>query len=481
MILSTAFRQSKSFAKRSFIGSSSYSASPLAYFQFDVSSPQDDNSSKALLRYPTSHCQTTRSYHASTTIRPTNILHAPPSSSAPTFVASSTTPASYNATLQTFNLPSNVIDQIKSDLKAVDADGNGKIDSEELKELLKKHNSTFTDDEVVELSELFYASSGASSIPIDRFIAALDAAAFPSSTNNGDVMDSNIAHEMGLQGMKFKTHPLGIGTCASEYMFTKTHGKYTKEELDIKMTHVEPESALDRLALFAVKVTRFGFDQATGWNRGSITTDKVLNRAIFLETVAAIPGMVAAIIRHFRSLRNMARDGGMLNMFLEEANNERMHLLTFIRMKDPGYLFRGAVVGSQFAFGSAFLVLYMISPAFCHRFVGYIEEEACATYTKIIKAIEEAPEGSDLAKWRTEEAPKIAKGYWHLGEEGTVLDVMRAVRADEAEHRDVNHAVSGVAHDTVNPLYDPREKMDSMMKRYVKDMMERSETKTATS
>ena len=74
-------------------------------------------------------------------------------------------------------------------------------------------------------------------------------------------MDSNIAHEMGLQGMKFKTHPLGIGTCASEYMFTKTHGKYTKEELDIKMTHVEPESALDRLALFAVKVTRFGFDQ----------------------------------------------------------------------------------------------------------------------------------------------------------------------------------------------------------------------------
>lgn len=219
-------------------------------------------------------------------------------------------------------------------------------------------------------------------------------------------------------------------------------------------------------------------DKATGWNRGEITQDKILNRAIFLETIAAIPGMVAAIIRHFRSLRNMARDGGMLNMFLEEANNERMHLLTFIRMKDPGYLFRGAVIGGQFGFGSSFLVMYMISPAFCHRFVGYIEEEACHTYTKIIDAIENAPEGSDLAQWRTEEAPKIAKGYWHLGEEGTVLDVMRAVRADEAEHRDVNHAVSGVGYDTVNPLYDPREKMDTMLKKYVQDIMERNNEKS---
>lgn len=242
----------------------------------------------------------------------------------------------------------------------------------------------------------------------------------------------------------------------------------------MKLTHVPPKDWKDEVALGAVKLVRFGFDTATGWNRGEITQDKILNRAIFLETIAAIPGMVAAIIRHFRSLRNMARDGGMLNMFLEEANNERMHLLTFIRMKDPGYLFRGAVIGGQFGFGSTFLLMYMISPAFCHRFVGYIEEEACHTYTKIIDEIEAAPEGSDLAKWRTEEAPKIAKGYWHLGENGTVLDVMRAVRADEAEHRDVNHAVSGVGYDTVNPLYDPRERMDLMMKKYVQDIMQRT-------
>lgn len=254
-------------------------------------------------------------------------------------------------------------------------------------------------------------------------------------------------------------------------VFSKTHGKYTPEQLEIELTHVPPVTTLDKTALFAVKCFRFGFDQATGWNRGTITPEKILNRAIFLETVAAIPGMVAAIIRHFRSLRNMTRDGGMLNMFLEEANNERMHLLTFIRLKDPGMIFRAAVIGAQGVFGTGFGLAYVISPTFCHRFVGYIEEEACLTYTKIIKAIEEAEEGSDLAAWKTQDAPKIAKGYWHLGENGTVLDVMKAVRADEAEHRDVNHAVSGVADDTVNPLYDPRERLDSMLKKYVQDIM----------
>merc|ERR1712170_48771 len=116
---------------------------------------------------------------------------------------------------------------------------------------------------------------------------------------------------------------------------------------NIKMTHRELENTLDKVALSAVKATRLMFDTATGWNRGEITTEKILNRAIFLETVAAIPGMVAAIIRHFSSLRNMKRDGGMLNMFLEEANNERMHLLTFIKLKEPGATFRASVIGGQ--------------------------------------------------------------------------------------------------------------------------------------
>lgn len=376
-------------------------------------------------------------------------------------------------------LPPSLRSAIIADLRSVDFDNNGRIDSDELTALLRKHSDSFTEGEILELSELFYTSLGASSVDIDRFLEALDAAADDRGTSGGGHTEDGEVSMLAEKG-KYKTHPLGIGTCASEYMFAKTHGKYTKEDLNVELTHLPPVTFSDRTALFAVRCVRLVFDTATLWNVGSITKEKILNRAIFLETIAAIPGMVAAIIRHFRSLRNMARDGGMLNMFLEEANNERMHLLTFIRMKEPGYLFRGAVIGAQFGFGSFFLTAYMINPTWCHRFIGYIEEEACHTYTTILNEMDSAPSGSELAQWKIGDAPKIAKGYWHLGEHGTVYDVMMAVRADEAEHRDVNHAVSGIPDDTVNPLYDPRVKLDIMLKKYVKDIMEKEASKQSS-
>jgi len=272
-------------------------------------------------------------------------------------------------------------------------------------------------------------------------------------------------------------NPLGVGSCANEFVFIHNH-HYTPQQLEIKLTHTVPQNLRDRLAFRAVKVVRFFFDQGTGWNRGSITSDKILNRAIFLETIAAVPGMVAAILRHFKSLRTMKRDGGMMQMFLDEANNERMHLLSFVHMKDPSIAFRASVIAAQLGFGSAFMLAYMISPKFCHRFVGYIEEEACATYTKIIKTIEDAPEGSDLGQWRTFVAPKIARGYWHLGENGTVLDMIKAVRADEAEHRDVNHLCSTMEEGMQNPVFNTEVKLNTMLLKYVKDIMDRSDSVT---
>lgn len=146
-------------------------------------------------------------------------------------------------------------------------------------------------------------------------------------------------------------------------------------------------------------------------------------------------------------------------------------------MKNPGTLFRAAVIGGQFGFGLFFLTAYIISPKFCHRFVGYIEEEAVTTYTKIIAEIEKSPDDSELGKWKFEPAPNIAISYWKLGENGTVLDMIRAVRADEAEHRDVNHLVSGLKEGQVNPLYDPQAKLDQMLLKYVNDIMTKNPTK----
>ncbi len=52
-------------------------------------------------------------------------------------------------------------------------------------------------------------------------------------------------------------------------------------------------------------------------------------------------------LRHLASLRRMRRDHGWIHTLIEEAENERMHLLTFIKMRQPGAIFRSAVFVSQ--------------------------------------------------------------------------------------------------------------------------------------
>ena len=60
-----------------------------------------------------------------------------------------------------------------------------------------------------------------------------------------------------------------------------------------------------------------------------------------------------------------------------------MHLLTFLKLKKPGPIFRFMVLVSQGVMFNAFFLTYLISPKTCHRFVGYIEEEAVHTYTTV--------------------------------------------------------------------------------------------------
>ena len=350
------------------------------------------------------------------------------------------------------NLNATVIQKIKKDLQIIDENHDGQMQPEEFRKLLEMHKTSFTEYEIDLLTECFYSGTGARGVSFDRFLEALDIAASKDSDKNA------IAEK------------LGIDARGAEYLLgSKTHA-YTDEELDVKLTHKPPQGFTNKLSFQAVKAVRYLFDLGTGW-RGEITTDKVMNRVIYLETIAAVPGIVAGVFRHFKSLRAMTRDGGMLNMFLEEALNERMHLLTFIKMKNPGMILRTAVLGGQVGFGTFYGLAYVISPKFCHSFVGYVEEEACSTYTKIIKAIEEAPEGSDLAAWRTEMAPDIGKSYWHLGENGTVLDLMYAIRADEAEHRDVNHFASDAKRGDLAPVCNPKDQVDMALKKYVKDLM----------
>jgi Alternative oxidase len=166
---------------------------------------------------------------------------------------------------------------------------------------LSKHNNAFTEQEIVEIGELFYAGKSGGSVSFRRFLEALDR-----------VLQAE-------EGKDTTSNPLQVGGCGNEYLFYKSRGNYSVEELHAPPTHIAPVGIRDKLAYNAVKMVRIGFDQATGWNYNTLTPQMVLNRTIFLETIAGVPGMVAAIVRHFRSLRNFSRDNGMMQMFLDEA------------------------------------------------------------------------------------------------------------------------------------------------------------------
>ncbi|XP_067687267.1 uncharacterized protein [Haliotis asinina] len=233
--------------------------------------------------------------------------------------------------------------------------------------------------------------------------------------------------------------------------YTMPHPIWNEEQLhQVKITHKEPEGKVEKMAFMTVKVFRKGFDIFSGFIFGERNEKKWLTRICFLETVAGVPGMVAAMARHMKSLRMMQRDYGWIHTLLEEAENERMHLLTALQLKQPSVFFRLAVIGSQGVFVTMFGLTYFISPRFCHRFVGYLEEEAVKTYTKCLEDIENGP----MSHWKTQAAPDVAVRYWKLRADATMKDVILAIRADEAHHRLVNHTLASMKSTDFNP-YKP--------------------------
>eukprot|EP00397_Hematodinium_sp_SG-2012_P042001 GEMP01046375.1.p1 GENE.GEMP01046375.1~~GEMP01046375.1.p1 ORF type:complete len:219 (+),score=42.70 GEMP01046375.1:467-1123(+) len=212
---------------------------------------------------------------------------------------------------------------------------------------------------------------------------------------------------------------------------------------------------LDKVAYGSVFVLRRSFDILSGFSygktMGTLDEKAVLKRIIFLETVAGVPPMMAGMVRHLQSLRLMKRDGGWIHTLLEEAENERMHLMIAMSLRSPGPFFRLSVILTQFGFCSVYFLLYLISPRFCHRFVGYLEEEAVKTYTIILDLMKEGK----LPMFDGLKAPKVGIQYFHLAEDAKIADVLECMRADEAHHRDVNHTFADLGIKGTNPIKKP--------------------------
>ncbi|MEK9638780.1 MAG: alternative oxidase [Pelagibacteraceae bacterium] len=202
--------------------------------------------------------------------------------------------------------------------------------------------------------------------------------------------------------------------------------------------HHKPENMSDRVALAFTKLLRFIAD--------TFFKKKYGHRAVVLETVAAVPGMVGGMLIHLKSLRKIKEDKGWIKTLLDEAENERMHLMTFINIAQPTLFERILIIIAQFIFIILYLIIYLISARTAHRIVGYFEEEAVISYSQYLKEIEDG-------KIENVKAPKIAIDYWNLPLNSTLKDVIKVVREDEAGHRDVNHGYANI----LNKKEDPNE------------------------
>ena len=200
--------------------------------------------------------------------------------------------------------------------------------------------------------------------------------------------------------------------------------------------HHKPENLSDKVALAFTKLLRFIAD--------TFFKKKYGHRAVVLETVAAVPGMVGGMLIHLKSLRRIKEDKGWIKTLLDEAENERMHLMTFINIAQPTLFERFLIMFAQFIFIVFYLIVYIISPRTAHRIVGYFEEEAVISYTQYLEEVESG-------KIENVKAPKIAVDYWNLPLNSKLKDVIKVVRDDEAGHRDLNHSYANILNNKEDP------------------------------
>ena len=188
----------------------------------------------------------------------------------------------------------------------------------------------------------------------------------------------------------------------------------------------KPKNFSDLFALSMTKFFRFVADTFFAKRYG--------HRAVVLETIAGVPGMVAGMLIHLRSLRKMQTGyGDQIREMLAEAENERMHLMFFIEIAKPNIFERILVILAQGVFMSFYLFMYIFFPKTSHRMIGYFEDEAVKSYTEYLDLVQNG-------KVMNIRAPQIAIDYYNLKKDARLSDLIISVRADEMHHSDVNHS-----------------------------------------
>ena len=160
------------------------------------------------------------------------------------------------------------------------------------------------------------------------------------------------------------------------------------------------------------------------------------HRAVVLETIAGVPGMVAGMWIHLKSLRSAKPGyGPMIRELLAEAENERMHLMFFIEIAKPNWFERLLIVTAQLIFFIFYMFMYIFFTRTAHKMIAYFEEEAVRSYTTYLDMI-------NNNQIPNVHAPELAIEYYGLSRDARLTDMIKKVRDDEAGHAAANHKFS---------------------------------------
>lgn len=191
------------------------------------------------------------------------------------------------------------------------------------------------------------------------------------------------------------------------------------------LRHHVPESLSDRVAA--------AIERLLTATAGALFGRRYGDRVIVLETIAAVPAMVAASLLHLKCLRQLIDDRGWVRTFMDEAENQRAHLMAFVAVARPSWAERLLIVMGQGVFYNAYFLLSLMSSRTAHRLAGYLAEQSVRGYSAYLARIESGAQDDGPA-------PDSAIAYWNLAPDARISDMIIAMREDEAIHRDIHHA-----------------------------------------
>lgn len=238
------------------------------------------------------------------------------------------------------------------------------------------------------------------------------------------------------------------------HKYTLRNRIWTEEELNNALTtskqHRAPGSISQHVVYGFLRSAYNVFNFVTRFDKNDPSPGAMRLRLILLESIAGVPPFVTAGYRHFRSLRNMSYDGGRIYTHLEEAENERMHLISCMQVFQAGPAMKATIYIAQIFTAPIFVTMCLLSPRSLNRFVGYLEELACETYGTVLHKVNDP--AKKLYVWNEKPAPPVAIDYWQLDRKATWPDVLRHIYADETMHRDINHCFADISVNARNPL-----------------------------